>query len=119
MLFDFPLTAKPMQSKDDFLNLLIGIFVEEIGLPALKKNLIIWDQKSPNRLICAHLNINFVRNKFRMLSDIIKNNIVILMISETKLDSSFPNGQFQIHGYSEPYRFDRNGNGGGILVFIR
>ena len=41
------------------------------------------------------------------------------MISETKLDSSFPNGQFQIHGYSESYRFDRNGNGDGILVFIR
>ena len=41
------------------------------------------------------------------------------MISETKLDSSFPKGQFQIHGYSEPYRLDRNGNGGGILVFIR
>ena len=40
------------------------------------------------------------------------------MISETKLVSSFPNGQFQIHGYSEPYRLDRNGNGGGILVFI-
>ena len=75
--------------------------------------------KNPNRLICAHLNINSVRNKFDLLSDIIKNNIDILMISETKLDSSFPNGQFQIHGYSEPYRFDRNGNGGGILVFIR
>ena len=43
----------------------------------------------------------------------------MLMISETKLDSSFPNGQFQIHGYSEPYRLDKNGNGGGILVFIR
>ena len=41
------------------------------------------------------------------------------MISETKLDSSFPNGQFQIHGYSEPYRLDKNGNGGGILVSIR
>ena len=54
-----------------------------------------------------------------MLSDIIKNNIDILMISETKLDSSFPNVQFQIHGYSEPYRLDRNENGGGILVFIR
>ena len=75
--------------------------------------------KNPNRLICAHLNINSVRNKFDLLSDIIKNNIDILMISETKLDSSFPNGQFQIHGYSEPYRLDRNGNGGGILVFIR
>ena len=41
------------------------------------------------------------------------------MISETKLDSSFPNRQFQIHCYSEPYRPDRNGNGGGILVYIR
>ena len=30
------------------------------------------------------------------------------MISETKLDSFFPNGQFQIDGYSEPYRLDRN-----------
>ena len=40
------------------------------------------------------------------------------MISETKLDSSFPNGQFQ-KGYSEPYRLDRNGNGAGILAFIR
>ena len=70
--------------------------------------------KNPNRLICAHLNINSVRNKFDLLSNIIKNNIDILMISETKLDSSFPNGQFQIHGYSEPYRLDRNRNSGGI-----
>ena len=75
--------------------------------------------KNPNRLICAHLNINFVRKKFKLLSDIIKNNINVLMISGTKLGSSFPNGQFQIHGYSEPYKFDRNRNGGGILVFIR
>ena len=75
--------------------------------------------KDPNRLICYHSNINSVRNRFDFLGDIIKNNIDILMISETKLDSSFPNGQFQIHGYSEPYRLDRNGNGGGILVFIR
>ena len=41
------------------------------------------------------------------------------MISKTKLDSSFPNGQFQIDGYSEPYRLDRNGNGGVMLVFTR
>ena len=40
------------------------------------------------------------------------------MISETKLDSSFPKGQFHLHGFSEPYRLDRNENGGGILVFI-
>ena len=40
------------------------------------------------------------------------------MISEAKLDSFFPKGQFQLHSYSEPYRFDRNGNDGGILLFI-
>ena len=75
--------------------------------------------KTPSTLICAHLNINSVRNKFDLLSDIIKTSINILMISKTKLDSSFSNGQFQIYGYSEPYRFDRNENGNGILVFIR
>ena len=41
------------------------------------------------------------------------------MISETKLDPSFRNDQFHIHGFSEPYRFDKNGNGGGILLYIR
>ena len=74
--------------------------------------------KNVNRLICAQLNINSIRNKFNSLVDIINNNIDILMISETKLDPSFPNGQLHIHGFSEPYRFDRNGNGGGILLYI-
>ena len=41
------------------------------------------------------------------------------MISETKLDPFFPTGQFRIHGFSEPYRFDRNSNGGLILLYIR
>ena len=41
------------------------------------------------------------------------------MISETKLDPSFPNGQFHIYGFSEPYRFHRTANGGGILLHIR
>ena len=40
------------------------------------------------------------------------------MISGAKLDSSFPKGQFHLHGFSEPYRLERNGNGAGILVFI-
>ena len=41
------------------------------------------------------------------------------MISETKLDSSFPDGMFLIHGFSEPYKLDRNSNRGGILLYIR
>ena len=39
------------------------------------------------------------------------------MISKTKLDLTFPKGQLHLHGFSEPYRLDRNGNSGGILVF--
>ena len=41
------------------------------------------------------------------------------MISETKLDSSFPEGQFLIPGYSSPYRLDRNCRGGGIMLYVR
>ena len=40
------------------------------------------------------------------------------MISETKLYSFFSKRQFQVHGYSTPDRFDRNGYGVGILLFI-
>ena len=43
----------------------------------------------------------------------------IMMISEIKLDNTFPNGQFLIDGFNEPIRLDRNKNGEGILVFIR
>ena len=70
------------------------------------------------KLVCTHLNINSLRNKTNLLANITKDKIDILMISETKLDSSFPKGQFHLHGFSEPYRLDRNGNGDGILVFI-
>ena len=41
------------------------------------------------------------------------------MISETKLDESFPTSQFFMKGFSSPHRLDRNCNGGGILLYIR
>ena len=49
----------------------------------------------------------------------ISSNLDIIVISETKLDSSFPELQFYIEGFSQPYRRDRNSNGGGLLVYIR
>ena len=75
--------------------------------------------KNPNRLIFGHLNINSLRNKFELLCHQIKGNVDILLISETKLDNSFPAGQFLIDGYSVPYRLDRNIHGGGIMLYIR
>ena len=41
------------------------------------------------------------------------------MISETKIDESFPTSQFLIDGFFSPYRLDRNSNGGGILVYFK
>ena len=49
----------------------------------------------------------------------IKNDLDILMLSETKFDDSFPIGQFHIEGFSTPIRLDRNITGGGIMLFSR
>ena len=38
---------------------------------------------------------------------------------ETKLDDSFPAGQFKIPGYASYFRLDQNQDGGGISVFVR
>ena len=56
--------------------------------------------KNPNRLIIAQLNINFLRNKFDSLVQMIHNNLDILLISETKIYSSCPTAQFKIEGYT-------------------
>ena len=45
--------------------------------------------------------------------------IDILMITEAKLDDSFPVSQFFIQGFCTLFRLDRNKNGGGILLYIR
>ena len=70
-----------------------------------------------NKIVVGHLNINSVRNKFDFLAHQVKGNIDILMISETKLDESFPPGQFLLDDCSVPFRFDRDGNGGVILLY--
>ena len=41
------------------------------------------------------------------------------MISETKVDDSFPDGQLFLDGFRRPFRLDRNRNGEGIMLFIR
>ena len=40
------------------------------------------------------------------------------MISETKIDISFPNSQFFYEGFSAPHRRDRTRWGGGLLMYI-
>ena len=59
-----------------------------------------------------------MRNKLDSLVEILHSNVDILLISETKIDSSFPTAQFKIEGYAT-YRLDRNSNGGGVLLYVR
>ncbi|XP_048590557.1 uncharacterized protein LOC125573817 [Nematostella vectensis] len=69
-------------------------------------------------LLIAHLNINSIQNKFEELCKIIKDlQIHVMFISETKIDSSYPDSQFSMAGYSL-YRNDRKKGGGGIMALI-
>ena len=70
-------------------------------------------------MIIDHLNVNSVRNKFETLSLSLAQHVDILMLSETKLDSTFTSIQFLINGFSVPHRLDRNSKGGGILLYVR
>ena len=50
--------------------------------------------------IVSHLNINSLRNKFNYIYDLFSDKLVdILFISETKLDSTFKQGQLDVPGY--------------------
>ena len=73
--------------------------------------------KNINRITIVQININSLGNKFSFLCEAVRGNI--LLSTETKLDSSFPSAPFQMHGYTTPYRLDRDANGGGLLLYAR
>ena len=75
--------------------------------------------RNTDKIILGHLNINSVRNKFDFLVDLVKDKVDVLVISETKIDCTFPNEQFKAQGYSNPFRLDRNDCGGGLLIYTR
>ena len=74
--------------------------------------------KHVNKIIIGHLNINSLRNKFEFLFEVIRGKVDILMISETKIDESFPLCQFRVNGFNAPFRLNPNSNGGGIMLFV-
>ena len=67
----------------------------------------------------GHLNINSLAGKLDQLKLLIRKNIDVLVITETKTNSSFPKAQFKIKGFSMPFRLDRNSFGGGVLIYVR
>ena len=71
--------------------------------------------KNNHRLVIGNLIINSISNKFDNLKLIIQGEIDILVITETKTNSTFPLNQFAIQAYSKRYRSDRNRNKGGVF----
>ena len=72
-----------------------------------------------NRLIFGQINMNSIRNTFELLFSLVSNNIDVLLISETKIDNTFPVSQFYVPGYWVPYRLDCTENGGGIILYVK
>ena len=65
--------------------------------------------------IIGHLNINSIRNEFLDFKEFVLSDTGICLISDTKLDDSFPYQQFHVNGY-KMFRKDRNKFGGGLVL---
>ena len=74
--------------------------------------------RNVNRVVIGNLNINSLPNKFSQLKQLVLKYTDILVLTETKLDDSFPNSQFSVDGFSEPFRIDRNRSGGGVMIYV-
>ena len=75
-------------------------------------------QRSDNEsnTVIVHLNVNSFRNKFVFVEDVIKLSDVFL-VSESKLDHTFPSNQFRINGY-KIFKLDRNRFEGGLILYV-
>ena len=60
----------------------------------------------PQQIIIGHLNINSIRNKFHIMKLMLMHDINIFKVTETKLVDSFPNLQYNVEGFSTPFRLD-------------
>ena len=59
-----------------------------------------------------------IRKKFDVLSGRIKGNVGVFVISEKKIDGSFPMGQFKIEGFATVSRLDRNCFIGRVIACV-
>ena len=45
-------------------------------------------------------------------------DIYIFVVTETKLDDTFPISQFNVEGFNTPYSLNQNKHGRGIILYI-
>ena len=63
--------------------------------------------KNVNKLVIGHLNVNSETGKLDPLKVVIESNIDILIVTETKDNSSFSTSQFVIKGFSIPSKLTK------------
>ena len=89
---------------------------EETGLQQLQEDRL-KHRKNP---LIGYLNINSLRSKITDLRIIMKTlSLDYLILSETKIDESFPTSQFNVEAYEIRARHDRDKFGGGLIEFVR
>ena len=76
-------------------------------------------ENNHNRLFFSTLNVNSIPNELDDIRITISDFVDILVITESKLDRSFPDSQVFINRFSKPVRKDRNKHGGGLLMYIK
>ena len=82
------------------------------------RSIVVERSENSSGAFIVHLNINSIQNKFeelKLLNSSLRSHVIV--ISETKIDSSYPNSQFNLPGY-HMYRKDRKKGGGGLLIYF-
>ena len=59
-----------------------------------------------------------IKNKFSDILCSVENNLDVIIISETKLGSSFSDSQFLLERMKKPYRLNVSAKKGGLLVIV-
>ena len=63
--------------------------------------------KDYRNVLLIHLNINSIQNRFEELKELnAKLKVQLIVLSETKIDKSYPSEQFEMDGY-QMFRNDR------------
>ena len=76
--------------------------------------------KHPRNPLIGYLTLNSLRNKIVDAREVFgKLQLDYFVLSETKLDDSFPSAQFYIKNYEIRNRRDRDKNVGGLIEFVR
>ena len=75
------------------------------------------DQTNSTTIMTNKNWLNSVTNKFSSLQQNFLSKIDILLLSENKIDNSFPDSKFFAKGF-KMYRKNRTKTGGGILLYV-